>query len=834
LVTGRSCEEFRKSPKFCELEGRAIAVSYAFGPFCLDAQGEILLRGTERVALSHRAVALLHILVDRAGAPVSKGELMQAAWPGLAVEESNLTVQIAALRRVLREEPGGESWIETVPRRGYRFVGPAIAIKNKSGPDIKAADDTRNNLPVRLTSFIGRTAVLGEIKGLLASNRLVTLAGVGGSGKTRLAIQAATEVLERFADGAWLVEFASLSDPAFVPHGAISALGISEQRGRPLMETLLDYMRSKSLLLIFDNCEHLLSACSEMADLFLHSCPSVRVLTTSREPLGIAGEVIFRVPPLSLPDAESASSAESLMEHEASRLFIERACYVQPGFRSTSANASEIAQICARLDGLPLAIELAAAQVRVLSVSQICARLNDQYHLLTSHNRGVVARHQTLGAMIDWSYELLSQPERTLLRRLSVFAGGWTLEAAEIVGSFGGVEKDCVFGLMAQLVDKSLVLAQTQGREARYSILEPVRQYALAKLTHANQVKQVRDCHLECFLNLTERVQPLLRGSEVVIWRDRLEAENDNIRAALQWSLEDGVIENGLRLAGALEEYWRMRGSLTEGRHWLDTVLAKASVEPRAARARALFGAGRLAWGQGALMRATEQTEAALQIFRELGDQWGVTRSLAEIGLHSWARGEYGRATLLADESLSIARGLGDQYAIGYALILQGLLAERAGDDTLAVRLFNECLMVRRRVGHKFGIANALRSLANVALRHNCYADAEQLYKESLSTAWEAKEFFVLAPSLEGLSAIALGMRSPERSARLLGIAEELRRTMGAPGWSREFGENIIRELSAMLDPEVFETLRAEGRAMTLKQVVPYCFDNRWPPAVIE
>lgn len=348
-----------------------------------------------------------------------------------------------------------------------------------------------------------------------------------------------------------------------------------------------------------------------------------------------------------------------LVEHDAPHLFIDRARCVQPAFGATCANASHIAQICARLDGLPLAIELAAARVRTFSISQICTRLHDQYRFLTSHNRAAVARHQTLGATIDWSYELLSQAERTLLQRLSVFAGGWMLEAAEIAGSGDGVEKDHVFELVTQLVDKSLVNAQTEDREARYSMLEPVRQYALTKLTQTGQANHIRDCHLEYFSTFAEHAQPLLRGSDVVVWRDRLNAENENIRVALQWSLEGGVIENGLRLAAALEDYWRMRGSLTEGRHWLDSVLAKAGVEPRVARARALFGAGRLTWGQGELTRATEQTEAALQIFRELGDEWGIARSLGEIALHSLARGENERAASLVAESLSIARNLG-------------------------------------------------------------------------------------------------------------------------------------------------------------------------------
>ena len=619
-----------------------------------------------------------------------------------------------------------------------------------------------------------------------------------------------------------------MSDAAFIPQAVLSTLAISEQRGRPLIETLVDRLRPKTLLLVLDNCEHLLVACAELVDRLLRAAPSVQILTTSRESLGIAGEVIFRVPPLSLPEEESALSSEMLMRYEATRLFVDRALCVQPGFQPNSVDARIMIQICTRLDGLPLAIELAAAQVKMLSVAQIFDRLNDRFALLTRGNKAALPRHRTLRAAIDWSYELLPESERAVLRRLSVFASGWTLDEAETVCSANGVAKGDVLDLMTRLVDKSLILAQTQEHEARYLMLETVRHYAQVKLEEAGEARSARDCHLAHFLALAERARPLLRGHNVATWRDRLACENDNIRAALQWSLEGGKIEYGIRIAGDLEDYWRMRGNLVEGRRWLEDLLSRTSDEPSVARARALFGAGRLAWGQGELAQATQLTEDALQIFRKLGDKWGIARSLSEIGLHSCARAEHRRAASLADESLKLALESGDNYAIGYPLILQGILAELSGDDASAMELYKECLAVRQRAGHQFGIANTLRSLGNMALRQCHHQDAARYYKESLSVAWQARELFVLAPSLEGLGTVAVAVNRLERAARLFGAAEGMRQAMGVPpvAWQRDIYENGIVALRAMLDADMVDALRAEGRTMTLEQVVAFCLDE--------
>lgn len=788
------------------------------GPFRLDADAKILFRGAEPLPVGRRAVALLCALVERPGMPVSKEALIDVAWSGLAVQESNLAVQIAALRKALGGEPGGERWIETLPRRGYRFVGPTTA--DREAPAVPA--HVLDNLPHALSSFVGRAREIADIEQLLNCTRLLTLCGVGGVGKTRLALKAAAGMRPQFPDGVWLVDLAGMLDSVLLPQAVAAALGVPEQRGHSLTATLASHLQSKELLLVLDNCEHLKEACRNLADLFLRSCALVRIMATSREVLGITGEVLFPVSPLSVPETQHPTKAGTLLAYEAPLLFVERAACVKPGFQATVDTAPEIAQLCARLDGLPLAIELAAARLNALSLSEICARLDKRLELLAGRDGAAPPRHQTLRATIDWSHDLLSDSERVLFRRLSVFVGGWTLEAAEALCAGDELSPSDILHFMATLIEKSIIGAQTQQRETRYSMLAMLREYASERLVEAGEAEQLRARHLRHFAGLAERLQPLLRGHDSGIWRDCIERDNDNLRAALQWSLEHGDRADGLRLAGALEGYWRMRGQLTDWRHWLDSVLAAGPVERSRPRARALFGAGRLAWGQGDLSRATELTEGALEIFRDLGDQWGVARSLMEIGLHSVARGEIERAAVLANESHSLSREIGDDYALGYALILQAVVAEQSGDRPKAEQLFKECLVVRRRIGHKFGIVNALRSLGNMALRQHRFVEAKEYYRESMSIAWEAQEIYVLPSSLEGLAAVAAATGSPEHAARLFGAARRMRELLAVPppAWERSIVDDSCLSLAGLLGTTDLASFLEQGWAMTFEQAI--------------
>ncbi len=538
-------------------------------------------------------------------------------------------------------------------------------------PPLKSLDARPNNLPIQLTSFIGREREIAEVKRLLGAARLVTLTGSGGAGKTRLALQVAAELLEQYPDGVWVIELAALSDHTLVPNAVMSTLNIPEQRGRPLTETLIEFLRPKALLLIVDNCEHLLTACAELTGSLLRSCPNLRLLATSREPLGIPGEIIWRIPSLSFPDSRSLPSLEHLTQYEAVRLFAERAATSAPGFGMTADNVPAVVQVCQRLDGIPLAIELAAARVKVLAVEQIANRLDDRFRLLTGGARIVLPRHQTLLAMMDWSYEVLSEKERAVLRRLSVFAGGCTLEAVEGICSGNGVAATDVLNVVAQLVDKSLVVVETRGEEARYRLLETVRQYARDRLAESQEMTEVQTRHLDWYRALAEQAAPKLRGSDQKAWLERLEMEHDNIRAALDWSGKlVGGAEAGLRLAGSLSWFWFMHGHMNEARQWLERALSAGTHGSASARAKVLAGTGIIARRQGDYNRGQAALEESLILLRELGDHWGIGFSLHHLGHVADEAIGYGRAKALFQESLVAFRAAGDKWGVAASVRL--------------------------------------------------------------------------------------------------------------------------------------------------------------------
>jgi predicted ATPase/class 3 adenylate cyclase len=462
-------------------------------------------------------------------------------------------------------------------------------------PPLRSLEAFAHNLPAQWTRFIGREQAMAEVKRLLTGSRLLTLTGVGGSGKTRLALQVAADLLEEYADGVWLVELASLADPALVPRIVAATLGLREDPGRSPTQTLLEHLRRRAVLLLLDNCEHLLLACAQLAEDVLRGCPQLRLLATSREGLGIMGEQTYVVPSLSLPDPRQLPPLDRLQEFEAVQLFADRAALSRPAFAVTPGNAGAVAQVCHRLDGIPLAIEL-AARVKVLPVEQLAERIDEMYRLLTRGSRTALPRQQTLRALIDWSYDLLSEKERALLRRMSVFAGGWTLAAAEAVCAGDGIAAVEMLGLLAQLVEKSLVQPEEPGScaergcgEVRYRLLETVRQYARERLLEVGEAAAVRGQHRDWCLSLAERAEPMLTGPEQDEWHERLEREHDNLRAALEWCVESGEAEAGLRLAGALWWFWQVGGYLGEGRERLEKLLALPGAQERTvARGNAL------------------------------------------------------------------------------------------------------------------------------------------------------------------------------------------------------------------------------------------------------
>jgi non-specific serine/threonine protein kinase len=649
---------------------------------------------------------------------------------------------VRRLARALRLTTAERARLEAASRRqaGASGITPP-------GPD------RVTNLPIQVTSFVGREQEMVEVERLLAATRLLTLTGAGGCGKTRLALQVAGSVADAHADGVWLVDLAPLTDPTLVGQAVAAALGLQESTGQPIVSRLLAVLTAKRLLLVLDNCEHLIEACARLADALLRGCPGVTILATSREPLGIAGEVAWRVPSLSLPaesDTAAPSEPEDLAVYEAIRLFVERTASMQPRFTLTPQNAPAVVQICRRLDGIPLAIELAAARTRMLTVEQIAARLDDRFRLLTGGGRTSPSRQQTLRATNDWSHDLLTGSERALFRRLAVFAGGWTLEAAEAVGAGEGVDGPDVLDVLGQLVEKSLVLVDEAGAEARYRLLETVRQYAAEKLEEAGEEANVRARHAGWCLALTERAERRLEGADQLVWFARLDAERDNLRAALEWSL-DADPQAGLRLAGGIWPFWQLRAHYAEGERWLDNVIARAP-EPTAPRAKALLGAGLLARAQARKTIARAWLEEALPLCRALGDRRQLALALRELGYLLGEQGDRARGRALLEEGFALARADGDERGLGAALFMLAGVAAQDGNAARARALGEASLLTLRRVGDRWLLGRALGFLGIVALEGGDCARARALWEEALPLAQALG-----APNLTAVHHVRLG-----------------------------------------------------------------------------
>ncbi len=659
--------------------------------------------------------------------------ICQAGWGGqILLSHATLELTREDLPAAFGLRDLGEHRLKDLhrPERIYQLLHPNLPA---DFPPLKSLDSMPNNLPRSLSSFIGREREIAEVKRLLASPFLLTLTGPGGCGKTRLALQVAADLVEGYADGVWLVELAPLSDPTLVPEAVASALRVREQPGRPIIETLSGFLQPKTILLVLDNCEHLVAACARLADALLRTCPQLRILATSQEPLRIPGETIFRVPSLSVRDLDGLPSLESLTGNEAVRLFIERSRSALPAFTVTDHNAPLIAQVCRRLDGIPLAIELAAARVKVLPVNQIADRLDDRFRLLTGGSRTTLPRHQTLRSAMDWSYSLLSESERKLLRRLSVFARGWTLEAAEEVCTGSDLAQGEVLDLLGQLVDKSLVVVEEQAADGRYRLLETVRLYAREKLLEAGEDAELLRRHGEWFLALAERAEPKLQGPDQALWLGRLEAEHANLLVALEWSRSARPGSDvGLRLASALWRFWWMRGYLTEGRRWLEGLLKESRGAPAASRARGLIQAGRLAWAQSDYTAAGAFSEESLALSRALGDTQAVADALNTLGLVAWTRSDYPAARTIYEEGLLLSRELGDRRRTAVLLNNLGIVAETQGDYAASRERHEESLQIRRAIGDQHGVAYSLGNLGRVAALEGEYVTARTYFEEGL------------------------------------------------------------------------------------------------------
>jgi predicted ATPase/DNA-binding CsgD family transcriptional regulator/Tfp pilus assembly protein PilF len=709
---------------------------------------------------------------------------------------------------------------------------------------------------------------MAEVKRELAMTRLLTLTGTGGSGKTRLALEVARELVGVYPDGVWLVELAPLSEPELISQEVAEALGVREQPGISLVDTLVGDLRNKKVLLILDNCEHLVDACARLVDTLLAGCPHLRVLATSREPLGVEGEIVWRVPTLSTPESDRLPAAGELSRYDAVRLFLDRARLRLPDFDLTPENGGAVAKVCGRLGGVPLAIELATARVGAITVEQISERLENSLSLLVAGPRTAAPRQRTMRATLEWSYRLLPGAERRLFGRLSAFAGGFTLEAAESVGSDSIAQAD-VLNLLGDLVDKSLVVAEaSEDGAVRYRMLEPVRQFAREKLEESEEAEAVLRRHTMFFLAMAEEAEPELKGAQQGEWLGRLDVEHDNFRAALSWTMERGEIELGLRLSSVLATFWHLHDHHNEAQRWLEGALAEEGGSP-STRMKVLERACFLSWEQGDHERARAEYEETLALYRESDDSIGVATTLGSLGWLALAPNDFERATGLLEESLACFRALANTREIGPEMgdtlvglghialsvgdyeralklyeealalyqesedsvsiaMLQGSLGWLVmvqGDHERAMEIFEESLVHFREVGLPTD-ANVLINLALAVLGKGDRQRATELVKEGLARAREFEAKQDIAVSLQGMAVIAITQEKVERAAKLGGAAEVLREAIGNPLSvdERAVYEPYLDAARAKLGEAAWEAALAEGRAMTLEEAVEYAF----------
>jgi len=729
-----------------------------------------------------------------------------------------------------------------------------------------------HNLPAQLSSFVGREREIADVKRLLVQSRLVTLTGAGGCGKTRLALQVARDLTglragdlsgPDFPDGVWFVDLAPLSDPVLVPQVIASVFGLHQVSDTPINVLLQNFFRAKNLLLVLDNCEQLIQACAQLCVGLLGACPTLKILATSRETLNIAGETAFRVPSLSIPDLQKPQSINALQQSESIRLFVERARGARSDFQLHDANARAVAQVCQRLDGIPLAIELAAARVNAFSIEEIATHLDNRFCLLTSGSRTALPRYQTLRASVDWSYDLLSDAERVLFRHLGIFVGGFTLDAVEAVCAEENQSE--VLDLLSQLVSKSLVISEQRGT-SRYRLLETIRDYALAKLGDVGETDLFRARHLDYFLKLAEEIAPHLREPGAGAWLDVLEIEHDNVRAAFWWAKGSGREEIVLRLTWALYGLWLAHGYFDDARDCFAVALALPSAnEPRLAhlRAKVLLGAARIAQVQSDYAAANPLAHECLALFKKLGEHEGIADALTQVGLIAWEQGNYASAHASLQETLAIRKRIGNQVGIAIALMHVGIAERELGNyaegrrlieqalemhrewgfeqligialmhlgatvdaqgDPGALSILEEGVMIFQRLGDKHGLGRCLHDLGKAAARQGNYELAHGRFEESALLLRELGDRRNLVKCVEGLAGIAVTHEQMERAARLFGASEAAREKLGTPlpASYRPNYEHAIAALAAEVDEQQMEKWWNEGRAMTMEQAIEY------------
>ena len=775
---------------------------------------------------AHLGLMRLYALSGRSGEALWQyGRLTEALSNGLGVEPS-------ASARALREEIAAG-----------RFQAGATQAAGHPTEQTAETGVGTHNLPAQRTGFVGRVREMLEVKRALAMTHLLTLTGTGGLGKTRLALEVARDLVGAYPDGVWLVELAPLSEGKLLPQAVADALSVEELPGRSLADALVDALRKKQLLVVLDNCEHLIGAAARLADVLLSSCPHLRIVATSREALGVEGEFVWRVEPLSVPDAprdgdrdaHRAPAAGELERYDAVRLFVERARRYAPQLELGSENAGAVAQICRGLEGMPLAIELVAARMDVLAEEQIAERLDRALGMLTSGIRTANPRHQTLRATLSWSIEFLGGPEQRLFGRLSVFAGDFSLEAAEAVGEGEGLGRSDVLESLLMLMDKSLAVAGPTGDGgARYRLLEPVRQYASERLEESGEADAFRGRHAEFFLTLAEEAEQGLWESEQGGWLDRLEAEHDNMRAALSWSLESEP-ETALRLAGALARFWEIRSHHLEGSRWIEAALRKSDHADESTRAKALSEAGTFAWHRGDYEQATVFHGEALALYRELGDESNAAFALLCLGAQDSEKGELDRAKTFYEEALVLSRELGDKRNIGYALHNLADVARNTGHYEQARALGMEAVSVSQEMDDRWSEARNLVWLGLVtAYMSDDYEEAAGFLEKGLALIREVGDWEWVAYALESFAVLAGAKGQGERAARLWGAAEALRKSIGAPLPPKnrtDYGRSVAAVRSQLGEAQ-WEAAFAQGLAMSAEEAAEYALSKEVAHAV--
>ena len=650
-------------------------------------------------------------------------------------------------------------------------------------PPLRSMEVLPNNLPAQVTSFIGRAREMAEIKRLLGMTRLLTLTGPGGTGKTRLSLQASAELLDPFTHGVWLVELSTISDPALIAGAVINAVGIRVEANRPPLTTLIEALRSRNILLILDNCEHLIVGCAQLAAALLRACPKLKIIASSREPLNIEGETVLGILPLGISGFgrnDSPVEIEQLADSDAVQLFVERAAAVRPDFRLTEQNAELVGRLCWRLDGVPLAIELAAARVKLVPLEQILTRLDDRFKLLTGGSRAALPRQQTLGALIDWSYDLLTEPERILFRRLSVFIVGRTLEMAEEVCSGEGIEREDVFELLCSLAEKSLLMVETgPSGETRYTMLESIFDYADAKLIEAGELDRYGRRHLDFFVKFAETAEPHLFSVDQKAWISRVSVEHPNLNLAMRFSLKSAdTAELGLRIAAALIRFWEVRSYLTEGYALFMELLAATTDASPAIRAKATWGAGRLCWCQDRDLEALTHHRAAQDIYQSLGRKMEVGVIEAFLGLIQRNEGKNEVARMHFDRARVIGEELNSKAIRAVVTSGYSTLASAAGEWTEARKQKEQAIAEFAEMGDRWIVALITGGLGDICFTQKDYAAARRYIIESLTITRDLGNRWTVPYAIEGLGDICAEEGQAPKAVRLYGAAAAQRESL--------------------------------------------------------